>query len=36
MNSHTSVEGNGWSVGLVTAIVDGEGQLSKEVTNSSL
>ena len=33
MNSHTSVEVKGWSIGLVTAIVDGESQLSKEVMN---
>ena len=32
MNSHTSVEVKGWSIGLVTAIVDGESQSSKEVT----
>ena len=36
MNSHTSVEVKGWSIGLVTAIVAGESQSSKEVTNSSL
>ena len=33
MNSHTSIEVKGWSIGLLTAIVDGESQLSKEVTN---
>ena len=33
MNSRTSVEVKGWSICLVTAIVDGESQLSKEVTN---
>ena len=33
MNSHTSVEGKGWSIGLVTAILDGESQMSKEVTD---
>ena len=33
MNSHTSVEVKGGSVGLVTAIVDGESQSSKEVMN---
>ena len=33
MNSHTSVEVKGQSIGLVTAIVDGESQSSKEVTN---
>ena len=33
MNSHTTVEVKGWSIGLVTIIVDGESQLSKEVTN---
>ena len=31
MNSHTSVEVKGQSIGLVTAIVDGESQSSKEV-----
>ena len=31
MNSHTSVEVKGQSIGLVTVIVDGESQLSKEV-----
>ena len=31
MNSHTSVEVKGWSIGLVTAILDGESQTSKEV-----
>ena len=31
MNSHTSVEVKGWSIGLVTAIVDDESQSSKEV-----
>ena len=30
MNSHTSAEVEG-SIGLVTAIVDGESQMSKEV-----
>ena len=33
MNSHTSVGVKGWSIGLVTASVDGESQLSKEVMN---
>ena len=33
MNSHTSVEVKGQSIGLVTAIVDGESQLSTEVMN---
>ena len=33
MTSHTSVEVKGWSIGLVTAIVDGESQSSKEVMN---
>ena len=33
MNLHTSVAEKGQSIGLVTAIVDGECQLSKEVTN---
>ena len=32
MSSHTSAELKGQSVGLVTAIVDGESQSSKEVT----
>ena len=31
MNSHTSVEVKGWSIGLVTATVDGESQSSEEV-----
>ena len=31
MNSHTSVEVKGWSIGLATAILDGESQMSKEV-----
>ena len=31
MNSHTSVEVKGQSIGLVTAILDGESQRSKEV-----
>ena len=31
MNSCTSAAGKGWSIGLATAIVDGESQLSKEV-----
>ena len=31
MNSLTSAEVKGWSIGLVTAIVDGESQLSTEV-----
>ena len=31
MNSHTSVEVKGWSTGLVTAILDGASQMSKEV-----
>ena len=33
MNSHTSPEGKGWSIGLVTAIVDGESESSREVTD---
>ena len=33
MNSHTSAEVKGCSIGLVTANVDGESQLSKEVMN---
>ena len=33
MNSHTSEEVQEQSLGLVTANVDGESQLSKEVTN---
>ena len=33
MNFHTSVEVKGQSIGLATAIVDGEIQSSKEVTN---
>ena len=33
MNSHISVEVKRWSIGLVTAYVDGESQLSKEVMN---
>ena len=33
MNSRTSAEVKGWSIGLVTAIVDGESQSSKEVMN---
>ena len=33
MNSCTSAEVQGWSIGLDTAIVDGESQLLKEVTN---
>ena len=36
MNSHTSVELKGQSIGLVTAIVDAESQLSKEVMNCIL
>ena len=32
MNSHISVKVKGQSIGLVTAIVDGESQTSKEVT----
>ena len=32
MNSCTSVVVKGWMLGLVTANVDGESQLSKEVT----
>ena len=36
MNSHTSAEVKGWSIGIVTAIVDGESQSSKEVTNHIL
>ena len=35
MNLHTSVAVKGRSIGLVTAIVDGESQLSKEVMNHS-
>ena len=31
MNSHTSVEVKGQSIGLVTAILDGGSQMSKEV-----
>ena len=30
MNSHTSVEVKGQSIGLVTAILDGESQMSKK------
>ena len=33
MNLCTSVAVKRWSIGLVTAIVDGETQLSKEVMN---
>ena len=33
MNSHTSAAVKGLSLGLVTAIVDGESQSSKEVIN---
>ena len=33
MNSNTSVEVKGWSIGLATAIVDGESQMLKEVTD---
>ena len=33
MNSHTSVAVKGQSTGLITASVDGESQLSKEVIN---
>ena len=33
MNSCTSVEVKGQSIGLVTAILDGESQMSKEVTD---
>ena len=33
MNSCTSAEVKGWSIGLVTAILDGESQMSKEVTD---
>ena len=33
MNSHISAEVKGWSTGLVTAICDGESQMSKEVTD---
>ena len=36
MNSCTSAEVKGWSLGLVTAILDGESQTSKEVTDYSL
>ena len=31
MNSHTSAEVKGQSIDLVTAILDGESQMSKEV-----
>ena len=31
MSLHTSAAVKGWSIGLVTAIVDGESQSSKEV-----
>ena len=31
MNSHTFAEVKGWSIGLVTAILDGESQTSREV-----
>ena len=34
MNSHTSVEVKGQSIGIVTDIIDGDSQLSKKVTNS--
>ena len=33
MNPHTSVEVKVWSTGLVTVILDGESQTSKEVTD---
>ena len=33
MNSPTSAEVKGQSIGLLTAIVDGESQTSKEVTD---
>ena len=33
MNLHTSTGAKGQSIGLVAAIVDGESQSSKEVTN---
>ena len=33
MNSCTSAEVKQWSIGLVTAIADGESQSSKEVMN---
>ena len=33
MNSHTTAAVKGQSIGLVTASVDGESQLSKEVMN---
>ena len=36
MNSHTSVEEKRQSIGLITTIVDGESQLSKEETNYNL
>ena len=36
MNSHTSVEVKGWSIVLVTAILDDESQTSKEVTDNVL
>ena len=33
MNSHTSAEVKGQSIGLVTAILDGESQMSKALTD---
>ena len=33
MNLHTSAAVKGWSIGIVTASVDGESELSKEVMN---
>ena len=33
MNLHTTVAVKGWSIGLVTASVDGKSQSSKEVMN---
>ena len=36
MNSHTSPEVKGQSIGLDTAISDGESQMSKEVTDYNL
>ena len=36
MNSCTSAEVKGWSIGLITANIDGENQLSEEVMNDIL
>ena len=36
MNSHISAEVKGWSIGLVTANLDGESQMSKEVMDDIL